>query len=65
MTASSVFPGDDEVLCHVIPLADFREHEPTRACWCHPRPSEDCPEVILHNAMDQREKLERGEIWLQ
>jgi hypothetical protein len=23
------------------------------------------PEVMLHNAMDQRERLERGEIYIQ
>ena len=65
MTASAVFPGDDEVFCHVIPLADFREHELTGACWCHPRLSEENPVVMLHNPMDQRDRLERGEIWLQ
>lgn len=65
MTAWAVYPGDEKVLCHVIPVADFREHELTGACWCHPRPSEDDDCVLLHNAMDQRDRLERGEIRLQ
>jgi hypothetical protein len=65
MTASAVYPGDEQALCHIIPLGDFKEHEVSRACWCHPRVHEEHPDVILHNAMDQRDKLERGEIRLQ
>lgn len=65
MTASAVYPGDEQAICHIIPLGDFKEHEPSCACWCHPRSHNEYPEVILHNAMDQRDKLERGEMRLQ
>lgn len=65
MTASAAYPGDEDVFCHVVPLGDFRQHELSRACWCHPKPDEQVPEVMIHNAMDQRERLERGEIYIQ
>lgn len=65
MTASAVYPGDKEALCHIIPLGDFKEHELTCACWCRPKPHEDHPDVMTHNPMDQRDRLERGEIRLQ
>lgn len=65
MTASAVYPGDEEALCHIIPLGDFKEHQLSCGCWCHPRAHEEYPDVMLHNAMDQRDKLERGEIRLQ
>jgi hypothetical protein len=65
MTASAVYPGDEQVFCHIIPLGDWREHEASCACWCHPKPHEENPEVMLHNSMDQRERLERGEIQIQ
>lgn len=43
---------------HVIPNNDLREHAEAPSCWCRPF-YED--EVCVHNAMDEREKLERGE----
>ena len=42
---------------HVYPLNDLREHvlEGT-TCWCHPKIEDD---VVVHNAMDQRERSEK------
>jgi hypothetical protein len=65
MTASAVHPGDEEDFGHIIPLWDFKEHELSCGCWCHPKAHEDYPEIMMHNAMDQRDKLERGEIRIQ
>ena len=65
MTSSAVHPSDDAVLCHIVPLGDFKEHELTMACWCRPGLHEDYSDVAIHNAMDQRERLESGEIRLQ
>lgn len=49
-------------LIHVVPLNDLRDHEASITCWCHPTPDEDEPQVILHHALDQREKYETGEL---
>lgn len=49
-------------LIHVVPLNDLRDHEVSIACWCHPTPDEDEPQIILHHALDQREKYETGEL---
>lgn len=51
---------------HVYPLEDLRDHVVSgdRECWCHPTPEEDGA-LLLHHAMDQREKYETGEIQLQ
>ena len=65
MTASAVPPGDDVERWHIVPINDWREHEPSCQCWCRPVPDEVDERVMLHNAMDQRDKLERGEIRLQ
>jgi len=65
MTASAVHPGDEAVLCHIVPLGDFKEHELTMACWCRPGLHEDYDDVAIHNAMDQRDRLVRGEIRVQ
>lgn len=65
MTASAFYPGDEDVLCHIVPLGDFREHELSLGCWCHPAQHAEHSDVVVHNAMDQREKIERGEAWLQ
>lgn len=44
---------------HVIPIEDLKPHTLTRACWCRPRDDEN---VIVHNSLDQREAIERGEL---
>jgi len=43
---------------HIIPTNDLREHSTDIHCWC--RPVEDDEGVIVHNAMDEREKYETG-----
>lgn len=49
---------------HVYPLNDFRQHDtdsgPT--CWCKP---EVDGEIVIHNALDEREKIETGERQVQ
>lgn len=42
---------------HVVPVDDLREHEPV-SCWCSPTEDDG---VVLHHALDEREKFERGE----
>ena len=43
---------------HVVPKDDLRPHSESLDCWC--RPFMD-GEVCVHNAMDHREHVERGE----
>lgn len=47
---------------HVVPIDDLREHDPNCACWCHPILDDEG--VVIHNAMDRREQIERGELKL-
>ena len=49
-------------LIHVVPLNDLREHTPRIDYWCRPTPDDAEPRVILHHALDQREKYESGEL---
>ncbi len=46
---------------HVVPLNDLREHYTTKTCWCNPSYDEE-DGIIVHNALDQREKYETGEL---
>ena len=43
---------------HVIPIDDLRPHYESANCWCQPFFD---GEVIVHNSMDGRERVERGE----
>lgn len=43
---------------HVIPINDLKEHIDSEDCWCGPWPSDDEPNVIVHNSLDGREKFE-------
>ncbi len=43
---------------HVTPINDLRDHSDTRDCWCRPRIEDD--EIVVHNAMDERETYEQG-----
>jgi hypothetical protein len=55
------------VTLHVYPLNDLRDHDlESETCWCQPR-TEDLENevVVIHNALDQREKYESGELRLQ
>lgn len=53
--------ADNDV--HVVPLNDYREHECSRNCWCCPSADDDG--VVVHHAMDGRERYESGEMMLQ
>lgn len=49
---------------HVYPLGDLRPHITQEGkCWCHPI-FDDEEQLVVHNAMDQRELYERGELRL-
>lgn len=46
---------------HVLPIADLREHEQSRACWCQPRCEQQVDwhsALVIHNSMDGRELVE-------
>lgn len=60
-----IFPTDDDGDQHVVPHADLHEHELGQSCWCRPRRDAEVPSVLIHSAMDQREKYETGELRLQ
>jgi hypothetical protein len=45
---------------HTMPVGDLREHEASRACWCHPKQDEDEIRLWIHNSMDRREEYEQG-----
>lgn len=49
-------PGDQ----HVVPLMDLRPHISSRRCWCHPDEDALIPCLVIHHAMDGREKHEDG-----
>jgi len=54
-----VWPGFDGKQ-HVIPKADMRPHRHSVDCWCRPMLDEEDPAVMVHNAMDEREKAEEA-----
>lgn len=64
MSIVNVTPADEQRM-HVYPLHDYREHviDPKVDCWCRPTLTEDG--IVVHNAMDGREKFETGEVKLQ
>jgi hypothetical protein len=39
---------DDPDEVHIVPLQG-REHELNPACWCHPDPDHECPQLYVHN----------------
>jgi hypothetical protein len=49
---------------HVYPLNDLRDHDLEGTdCWCHPEIDDSADELlVIHNALDQREKYETGEL---
>lgn len=47
--------------CHVLPIGDLREHVAERDCWCKPKEDDEQPGLFVHNALDGRELVERGE----
>ena len=50
---------DSHERLHVVPIDDLREHEPHAECWCSPVQEE--AGYIVHFALDERDKFERGE----
>jgi len=46
---------------HCVPMDDLRDHRPTVMCWCRPVWDDG---VWAHNAMDERERYETGELEL-
>jgi hypothetical protein len=45
---------------HVIPLDDLKLHDADCGCWCKPSDNTDCPDVMVHHALDGREAFEEG-----
>jgi hypothetical protein len=58
----SEFDGWFVVPNEVMPRGDLRPHIHGEKCWC--RPADD-DGVLVHNAIDRREFVERGEAKLQ
>jgi hypothetical protein len=54
--------NSDEDAVHLIPIDDLREHQLSASCWCRPRQDDQIFVVFIHNALDQREKYESGEL---
>lgn len=53
----------DNEFTHVYPLNDLRDHITEGAdCWCRPTIDGD---LVIHNALDEREKIETGERKIQ
>lgn len=61
MTAEN-FSADHEQDLHVIPLNDLRDHDCSRHCWCKPAEHDETLGLFIHNALDQRERYETGEL---
>ena len=49
---------DNNGVLHVVPIKDLAEHTPS-GCWCSPVQEETG--YIVHFALDERDKFERGE----
>lgn len=46
---------------HVMPFHDLMPHVHSLECWCSPTRDSECPDLIIHYALDGREAYERGE----
>jgi len=48
---------------HVVPINDLREHETedNLDCWCRPGTDAEDETIAVHNSLDGRELIERGE----
>lgn len=47
---------------HVIPMNDLQPHEDDLDCWCMPEINHD-ENLIIHNSLDGREKVENANIF--
>lgn len=45
---------------HVVPKDDMRPHRHSIDCWCRPIHDMEDGSVMIHHAMDEREKAERA-----
>lgn len=53
------FKHADDLKINVMPANDLREHVGNCDCWCKPAIDGS---LVIHNAMDNREKYENGEL---
>lgn len=47
---------------HLIPIGDYREHEPRRDCWCRPEEVETENDVYIHRPLDNRYEYMSGRL---
>jgi hypothetical protein len=55
-----IFPSDENEMTHIVPRNDLVEHYLSPKCWCNPEVDHD-DGIVIHNALDGRDKLESGE----
>lgn len=47
---------------NILPINDLRPHTECENCWCEPRIEQHGDShMVIHNALDEREKYETGE----
>lgn len=54
-------------MLHILPLFDLRDHWCSADCWCQPEleeGEEGGEDLLVHHALDQRERYESGELRL-
>jgi len=62
MKCGTIFPDE----YHIVPCNDFREHVSTCECWCNPTYwDEEDFVTFVHNPLDGRDKMIRGEMGYQ
>lgn len=63
----AVFVLHNSGINQVVPKNYLRAHEVNEdsSCWCNPQRLEDSPHIFVHNGLDGREKIERGERMVQ
>lgn len=44
---------------HIAPLGDYKPHRLSPDCWCRPCTDISDDDLYMHNALDQRERVER------
>lgn len=56
--AAEVIERMDRMKQHIYPVEDLKPHDlEGDNCWCQPCVEED---LVIHNAMDERETYEQG-----
>ena len=52
----------ERLVQHIYPCEDLKPHVTDGTpCWCNPT-IDDEDDIVIHNAMDQREKYEEGRL---